>query len=372
MMISDELREVMEQYGYAERVLSAESYGNGHINDTVLITLQNPSERVILQRINTKIFTQPQQLIENITRVTEWIAKQIQANGGDVRREVLHLIPTLAGECYYATRNGNYYRAYRFIEEGVCLEQPRNKEDLYESGIAFGKFQGALADFPSEKLHETIPNFHNTRKRFETFEKSVQCAKQTERGRDAEAEIQYAYSKEPMITECDKLKKSQGIPVRVTHNDTKLNNVMLDAKTEKALCVLDLDTVMPGFAMDDFGDSIRFGANTACEDEADLSKVSFDLDLFRAYAEGFLKGTGGRLTEAEVRLLPLGAKMMTYECGIRFLADYLDGDVYFKVKYPTHNLVRARNQFALLRDMDNKTEEMNQIIEECLEYYYEK
>lgn len=372
MEFTIELKEVLEQYGYAESVLSVEPYGNGHINDTTLLVLQQPDERVILQRINTKIFACPEQLIENISRVTEWIATKVAAEGGDVTREVLHLIPTLSGGNFYKAGSGNYYRVYRFIEGGLCLEQPRSRDDFYESGIAFGKFQGYLADFAWEQLHITIPNFHNTRKRFEAFEKSVQSETGKVRGADAEDAIAYAFSKEPMITECDELKETQNIPLRVTHNDTKLNNVMLDAKTQQALCVLDLDTVMPGYAMDDFGDSIRFGANTAKEDEQDLSKVSFDLDLFRAYVEGFLKGTGGRLTEAEVKLLPLGAKMMTYECGIRFLADYLDGDIYFKIHYPTHNLVRARNQFALLKDMDNKTKEMNKIIKECLEYYHEE
>lgn len=373
MEISNELKEVLEQYGFVHRIESAEPYGNGHINDTILVVLKEPEERVILQRINTRIFPVPEHLMSNIMRVTDWIADKVRREAGDTMREVLQVIMTLSDAGFYITKSGSCYRAYQFIEGGVCLEQARSKEDLYESGIAFGRFQRYLSDFPAEELHMIIPDFHNTRKRFETFKKVLE----SESGRrqrqcgDAEAEIAYAYSKETMITECEEAKKVQKIPLRVTHNDTKLNNAMLDAVTQKALCVLDLDTVMPGYAMDDFGDSIRFGTNTACEDEKDLAKVSFDLSLFRSYAEGFLKGTGGRLQKEEIRLFPLGAKMMTYECGLRFLTDYLEGNVYFKVHYPEHNLVRAKNQFALLKDMDRKTDEMNRIIEECLEMNYD-
>lgn len=360
-----ELQEVLENYDFLSRAENIKNYGNGHINDTLLLELKNPVERVMLQKINNKIFPDTDHLMENITRVTGWIADKIAAQGENPARRVLHIIKTKEGTSYYRTKDGNAYRAYIFIEDGICLEQPRKPEDFYESGMAFGGFQGYLADFPAEQLHETIPDFHNTVKRFDTFQKAVEedvC----KRAASVREEITYAFSKEKMIVDCDSQKKMQNIPLRVTHNDTKLNNAMLDAATEKALCVLDLDTVMPGYAMDDFGDSIRFGTNTAVEDEKDLSKVSCNLELFKVYAEGFLKGTGGRLTEEEISLFPLGAKMMTYECGIRFLTDYLQGDVYFKTAYPEHNLVRARNQFALLKDMDRKTEQMEAIIKECM------
>lgn len=365
MELTKELREVLECYGFTDRLRNADHYGNGHINDTLLLELSEPEEKVILQKINGKIFPNADELMENITRVTDWIADKIRQEGEDPARRVLHIIRTKEGSSYYETMEGNAYRAYVFIENGLCLEQPRKPEDFYQSGMAFGGFQGYLADFPAEKLHETILNFHNTLWRFENLKKAVE---EDVSGRVAgvKEEIEYAFSKEKMIVDCLSQKREKNIPLRVTHNDTKLNNAMLDAETEKALCVLDLDTVMPGYAMDDFGDSIRFGTNTAVEDEEDLSKVSCDLELFRVYAEGFLKGTGGRLLEEEVLLFPLGAKMMTYECGIRFLTDYLQGDVYFKTAYPDHNLVRARNQFALLRDMDRKTEEMDQIILGCM------
>ena len=369
-MVTKNLQKVLEAYGVEKRVLSAESYGNGHINDTVLVLLsgkdgmESTPEKMIIQRINTSIFKDPVQLMQNIAQVTDWIREKVCLEGGNAGREVLQIVPTLTGQLCYQSETGEFYRAYIYVENGICLEKPRSAEDLFESGVAFGKFQGYLADFPAKSLVETIPDFHNTLKRLEAFKNAVKedvCGLA-----DAvKAEIEYALSMEEMVQQCAEYKKK--LPLRVTHNDTKLNNAMLDAVTQKALCVLDLDTVMPGFAMDDFGDAIRFGASTALEDESDLSKVFCDLDMFQAFAKGFLRGTGGRLTEEEILLFPLGAKIMTYECGIRFLMDYLQGNIYFKVAFPEHNLVRARNQFALLKDMNRKTEEMNRIIKDCLE-----
>lgn len=366
MMLNEELSEVLRAYGILDRVAHVGAYGNGHINDTELVTLWNDQdkgtvEKLIVQRINTNIFKEPAKLMENIMQVTEWIYKKIEARGGDTSREVLRIVPTKENESYYVTKNGNSYRAYIFIDDGICLDKPRCKDDLYESGMAFGGFQGYLADFPADKLYETIPDFHNTVKRLEALKKAVEedaCSLAA----SVKEEIDFALSQEEAVTYCSECKKK--LPLRVTHNDTKLNNAMLDATTEKALCVLDLDTVMPGYAMDDFGDAIRFGASTALEDEKDLSKVSCDLNMFRAFTEGFLKGTEGRLTKEEIQLFPLGAKMMTYECGIRFLMDYLQGNVYFKTSYPEHNLVRARNQFALVKDIDKKMGELNQIMVE--------
>lgn len=317
--------------------------------------------KLIIQKINTSIFKNPVHLMENITQVTQWIQNKIEARGGDVMREVLCIVPAKDGASYFVTDEGSYYRAYVFIDGGVCLDKARTPKDLYESGMGFGGFQRYLADFPAERLHETIPDFHNTVKRLEAFKRAV-AEDVCKLVPSVQSEIDFALSMEEKVTYCAECKKN--LPLRVTHNDTKLNNVMLDSKTEKALCVLDLDTVMPGYAMDDFGDGIRVGANTALEDERDLSKVSCDLDMFRAFADGFLKGTKGSLTKEEIELLPLGALMMTYECGIRFLMDYLQGNIYFKVAYPEHNLVRARNQFTLVKDINKKMGELNQIMVE--------
>jgi len=366
MVRKKELYEVLSAYGIEKSVVDIQAYGNGHINDTDLVTFTDEKDetvfhKLIVQRINTSIFKNPKRLMENIDLVTKWILRKIEERGGDTTREVLRIVPTKDGALYYVSDDGKCYRAYLFIEDGICLEQPRSKEDFYESGIAFGGFQGALADFPAEKLYETIPDFHDTSKRFAALKQAIEedvCGLAV----SVKEEIEFALSQENDVIYCAECKKN--LPLRVTHNDTKLNNAMLDAKSQKALCVLDLDTVMPGYAMDDFGDSIRFGASTALEDEKDLSKVSCSLEMFRAYADGFLKGTEGRLTKEEIMLFPLGAKMMTYECGIRFLMDYLQGNVYFKVAYPEHNLVRARNQFALVKDMNKKMDEMNQIMVE--------
>lgn len=366
MVLKKELRDVLAAYVNVQNVAEMKTYGSGHINDTNLITVwendgHTASRRMILQRINHSIFKNPEDLMENIIRVTEWLRQKIETRGGDVSREVLRVIPTKTGQSFYVSEEGNYYRMYSFIENGLCLDLPRTEDDLYESGRAFGIFQGDLADFPVNDLHETIPDFHNTVKRLDALKQAVAedvCGLVE----TVEDEIAFALSEEECVTYCAECKKN--LPVRVTHNDTKLNNAMLDALTEKALCVLDLDTVMPGYAMDDFGDAIRFGASTALEDEKDLTKVSCDLSMFRAFADGFLKGTNGNLSKEEILLLPLGAKMMTYECGIRFLMDYLQGNVYFKVAYPEHNLVRARNQFELVKDMNGKMDEMNQIMVE--------
>lgn len=366
MILNKEMQDVLSAYVDVRQVAGIEGYGNGHINDTHLVTVwknedKTESYRLILQRINTKIFKNPVQLMENITKVTEWIYKKIEARGGDAGREVLHIVPTKENVSYFVSEEGNYYRVYTFIENGVCLDAPRTREDLVESGLAFGGFQGDLADFPAEKLYETIPDFHNTVKRLEVLKQAVAedvCGLVA----GVKEEIDFVLSQEETVTYCAQCKEK--LPLRVTHNDTKLNNVMLDAITEKALCVLDLDTVMPGYVMDDFGDGIRIGASTALEDEKDLTKVSCDLAMFHAFTQGFLKGTEGRLTEDEIKTLPLGALMMTFECGIRFLTDYLQGNVYFKVAYPEHNLVRARNQFALVKDINKKMSEMNQIMVE--------
>lgn len=241
MALTKELREVLENYGFADRLENVEAYGNGHINDTLLLDLNGPQERVILQKINGKIFPDTDALMENITRVTDWIADKIKEDGEDPERRVLHIIRTKSGDTYHKTQEGCAYRAYVFIENGLCLEQPRKPEDFYESGMAFGTFQGYLADFPAEKLHATIPDFHNTSKRFQNLKKAVEedaCG----RAASVKEEIEYAFSKEEMVIACEGQRTEKDIPLRVTHNDTKLNNAMLDAATEKALCVLDLDT----------------------------------------------------------------------------------------------------------------------------------
>lgn len=297
--------------------------------------------------------------------VTSYLKKIIVEQGGDPDRETLNVIPTADGKAYYLDSEGEYWRAYKFITDAVCLEKVEKPEDFYESAVSFGNFQRLLADYPAETLHETIVDFHNTKKRFATFKKAVE---EDIMGRAAsvQEEIKFVLDRED-VANCftDMLEKGE-LPLRVTHNDTKLNNIMMDNKTGKGICVIDLDTVMPGLAMNDFGDSIRFGASTGAEDEKDLDKIWCDMELFDIYAKGFMEGCAGKLTQKEVELMPMGAKVMTYECGMRFLTDYLQGDTYFKIHRPEHNLDRCRTQFKLVADMEAKWDTMNEIIKKYM------
>jgi len=338
---------------------SCEPYGNGHINHTFLVIAER---RYILQRMNTTIFTKPRELMANILGVTEHIRKKAAALGrAAVERASLVVVPTLNGDKYFVGSEGDYWRMYEFTEGTVTQEIVECAEDFYNCAVAFGNFQEMLADYPAAELNETIANFHNTPWRYENLMKAVKADKC---GRLAEvgAEVRFAADREEFAGTLERARAAGELPLRVTHNDTKLNNILFDAVTREPVCVIDLDTVMPGYSVNDFGDSIRFGANTAVEDETDISKISLDLGLFECYARGFIKGCNGSLTETEIRLLPVGAIMMTFECGMRFLTDYLEGDVYFRTHRPKHNLDRARNQFALVADMESKRAEMDVII----------
>ena len=342
-------------------------FGNGHINETWLVRyeigLMGPLY-VILQRINTSVFREPERLMENIKGVTEWLRSKIIEEGGDPERETLTLIPSKGGKSFYRDESGQYWRAYRFITGATCYDQAESADDFRQSAVAFGQFQRRLADYPADSLYESIPGFHDTAARLETFRKTV-AEDVYGRRFEAEKEISFVLS-HAYLAECySRAAAKSPLPLRVTHNDTKLNNVMIDNKTHKGICVIDLDTVMPGLVMNDFGDSIRFGASTALEDEPDLSRVSCSLDLFTAYTEGFMQECASRLTDAEISLLADGALVMTYECGMRFLTDYLQGDTYFRIGYPAHNLVRARNQFKLVADMEEKLPRMRQIVEKA-------
>ncbi len=339
-------------------------YGNGHINDTFLVTclLEDQStKRFVLQAVNDNVFKQPQQVIDNIALVTGFLGNKV-----DDPRGVMHMVPAKDGANCYFDENGYCWRMYDYIEDSICLELPESAEDFYQCAVAFGRFQRYLNDFPAADLAETIPDFHNTPKRFRNFLNAVD-ADVCDRAKNVQEEIAFVKAREPFFHTLYQAFDAGKLPLRVTHNDTKSNNVMLDAATRTALCVIDLDTVMPGFSVNDFGDAIRFGASTAAEDETDLNKVWLNLDLFEAYTKGFIEGCGGLLGEDEIMLLPEGAKMMTVECGMRFLEDYLRGDVYFKTKYAEHNLVRCRTQFKLVADMEKHWDEMKAIVRKYME-----
>lgn len=332
---------------------SCREFGSGHINSTYQIKTDRESV-YILQRINKYVFTDPKAVMENVGAVTEYLRTRV-----DDPAETLHFVLSDTGSYCYVDENGEFWRCYEFAD-GICLEAPESNADFYESAIAFGRFQELLKDFPAETLHETIPMFHNTVNRYRLFKEAL-AKNLSGRAASAAAEIDFILRRETEAgTICDLLESGE-LPLRVTHNDTKLNNVLLDRTTRKALCVLDLDTVMPGSSLYDFGDSIRFGAATAAEDEPDASKMHLDLERFRVYTAGYLTACTG-LTAKETELLPLGAKIITLELAVRFLTDYLDGDLYFKIAYPDHNLVRARTQLKLVADMEAKWEQMQKIV----------
>ena len=358
---NEEIKKIINLFDFQGENIDFAPYGNGHINDTFVVVNKTSTGtiRYILQSINTSIFKNPEDIMENILRVCEYLKK----SGAD-SRSIMSLVLTKDGKSC-CTEGNLCWRAYDFIEDSICIEHPDSTDDFYECAVAFGRFQKNLNGFPAETLHETIPQFHDTVKRFGDFKASVE-KDASGRAKNVEKEIEFVKAREDFYSVLLDANKKGVLPLRVTHNDTKSNNVMLDAKTRKALCVVDLDTIMPGFSVTDFGDSIRFGASTASEDEKDLDKVWIDLDMFEAYVKGFLDGCGGMLTEEEIMLLPEGAKMMTIECGMRFLADYIDGDIYFKTKYPEHNLDRAHTQLKLVEDMEKHWDEMKAIVKKYL------
>ncbi len=363
-MKSGNLKGALAGFSFSGELTSASPYGNGHINDTYLLTFKISDMgnlNVILQRINKSVFSDPVRLMDNILKVTEHLRDKIIARGGDPLRETLNVIKAWDGKPYFKDLRDNFWRAYVFITDATSYDQPESINDFYESGKAFGNFQKLLSDFPAAELYETIPAFHDTRARFKAFKAAVE-ADICNRASSVRDEIEFILSREHIANYFSELLDSNQISLRVTHNDTKLNNIMIDNKTHKGICVIDLDTVMPGLVMNDFGDSIRFGASTAAEDERDLSKVSLDIEMFKAYTKGFLEGCDGTLTKKEIELLPMGALVMTFECGIRFLTDFLQGDTYFKTHREGHNLDRTRTQLKLVSDMENKWELMKEIV----------
>ncbi len=356
------------QYNFSEiighflkdsKVLSCEKFGNGHINGTflALCELDGSKTYYILQHINKNVFKQPELVMDNIGKVTRFIGEKVENP-----REVLHFLTCDNGTLCYRDADGECWRMYIYVDRCDGVDRP-TLEEFYESGVAFGKFQSQLSDFPAETLNETLPNFHNTVKRYETFLEAVENNLSGRRDTCLE-EIEFVKARADFYSTLIDANKAGILPLRVSHNDTKSNNVLLDDTTHKAVCVIDLDTIMPGFSVTDFGDSIRFGANTAAEDEKDLSKVKLDMEKFRIYAKGFIEGCGGRLPKEEIELLPEGAKMMTLECGMRFLADYLDGDTYFRTAYSEHNLVRCRTQLKLASEMEKHWDEMKKTVRE--------
>ncbi len=348
-----DLTEVLQAFGFGKDAKYI-PWGNGHINDTFRV-----EDKFILQRINTSVFKDYEGLMNNVLLVTSFLQKELFANNGDILRETMGVMPAIDGKIYYKDSNGDVFRLYIFVRDSLSIDAVQSPDDLYSCGLGFGQFQKKLADFNAELLVETIPSFHDTLKRFETFKTAIEndFAGRKDSVKD---EIQFfldRYDEIKMIFDI-----YSKLPLRVTHNDTKLNNVLFDKDTRKPLCVIDLDTVMPGYPANDFGDAIRFGASTAAEDEQDLSKVHFDINLYEAFAKGFIEGCGDGLSMEEKLSFPYGAILMTFECGMRFLTDHLDGDKYFKIHRENHNLDRCRTHIQLVKEMEEKLPQMLEII----------
>lgn len=348
-----EFKGIVEKFAIEGEIQSIEPYGEGHINLTLLVTTDK--KRYIMQKMNPNVFPDAEGLMNNICAVT----KHLQERG----IETLVVVPTVDGQPYLRGEVG--YRIYDFIENTVTYQKVTDKEVFKNSGAAFGEFQNYLAEFDASSLVEVIKRFHDTPNRFENF-KAALDADAFGRAKDCKPEIDFVLSHADTYGTVMAGLADGTIPLRVTHNDTKLNNILMDAETGKARAVIDLDTIMPGSMLFDFGDSIRFGASTAAEDEQDLSKVHFDIELFRAYAEGYCGAVKNSITAREAELLPYGSYLMTIECGMRFLTDYLSGDTYFATKYAGHNLVRARTQIKLAGEMEASFDKMGEIIKEIL------
>ena len=346
------------------KLIDVQPYGTGHINDTYASRFRTDCGviRYIHQRINQNVFKQPEKLMSNIELVTAHLHKKIIEKGGDPRRETLTLVPTVENRMFYIDGEGKYWRTYLFIEGARTYDVVESLDHVYNVAKAFGLFEKMLSDLPGDRLQETIPDFHNTSKRFETFLEAVKKDVKN-RSKSVREEINFVLEREKITSVLEDLVAEGKTPERITHNDTKFNNVMIDEKTGEGICVIDLDTVMPGLPMYDFGDSVRIGASTASEDEMDLSKVSLDLEMFDYLAHGYLDAIRGFLIPVEIEHLVFSARLITFTIGLRFLTDHLSGDLYFKIHRESHNLDRCRTQFKMVRDIEEKTDRMKAIIE---------
>ncbi len=357
--------DIVQCFRFEGEFLRAYAYGTGHINDTYAAEFKRQNgakHRYLLQRINHDVFQRPEELMANIECVIRHLQEKIKNAGGDPQREALSLIPTFSGGTYCRTADGNYWRAFILIEKAQAYEVAESPQHVYHAARAFGSFQKMLADFPADRLHETIPNFHHTQRRYEAFVSAVErdAANRASTVRPEIDFVEQRVGEMPILVDL----LAQGLlPERVTHNDTKFNNVMIDDETGEAVCVIDLDTVMPGSALYDFGDAVRAAANTAAEDEQDLAKVAFDMEIFEYLSHGYLDTSREFLTQTELDYLAFSARLMTFECGMRFLADHLDGDIYFKIHRQNHNLDRCRTQFKLVQEMESQFDRMLRIVD---------
>lgn len=351
---------VAARFRYEGDIISIKPIGAGHINKTYVV--ETTRDKYTLQLINTTVFTNPVALMENIYNVTEFLKKKIAARGGDIRRETLSVVKTKDNKLFYVDSDNCYWRSYLYIDDVTTYQQPKNLQVVRDSGYAFGDFLNMLSDYDMNTLHETIKDFHNTVKRFRDFEMSV---KRDVAGRVSNVtdEINFLYQRKADCGIILENIKSGKIPLRVTHNDTKLNNLLFDNATDKPICILDLDTVMPGSILYDYGDALRISSSSAEEDEENLDKVHFVTDNFIYFTKGFLSAVKNSINAVELSLLPFSIKLITMEIGMRFLTDYLNNDIYFAVHKENHNLIRARTQFKLVKEMEGYLPKMNEIVQ---------
>lgn len=361
------ISQLLEAFSFSGELKEISQLSDGHIHDTYIFEFaenDGNTGKYLVQQLNTFVFKQPEAVMSNIVKVTEHLCKAVEAEGGNAQRESLRVLPAKDGKPFYIDEDGGFWRCYNYIYDAHSVQSVETPEIFFNAAKAFGKFQRMLADFPIDELSETIPNFHNTVSRFSDFKKALED-NLSGRASLAQSEIDFVLAHESDCCVLVDMLNAGELPLRVTHNDTKLNNVMFDNETNEGICIVDLDTVMPGLSLYDFGDSIRFGANTAAEDEKDLEKVKLSLENFKAFTLGFLTSAGESLTKNEIANLAFSAKLMTLECGMRFLGDFINGDLYFKVEYPEHNLVRCRTQFKLVEEIEKHYEEMVSIVNEC-------
>ena len=358
--MKEKISGVIQKFGFNKEISDLQKLEIGHINDTYVVNIGD--ERYIVQRINGYVFKNPADIMENIEHVTTHIQKKAKLMGKDPKRSTLSFLHANDGHNYFKDDDGSYWRICPFIENTTTFEKIENSSMLYGSGYAFGLFQNMLDDFPMDTLHETITDFHNTKKRLDSF---FEVVKEDPCGRASSTknDINFFSERRKRSGSLIKLVETGGMPLRVTHNDTKYDNILIDTNTHEAVCVIDLDTVMPGLAVYDFGDAIRVVGNNATEDETDFDKITFNMEYYEIFTKGFIAGVNGLLKPIELENMALGCINITVELASRFLADHLDGDKYFKIHRPNHNLQRARNQMKLVIEMEKHLDEMNAVVE---------
>lgn len=359
--------EALKAINFDGEIINIKPFGSGIINDTFLVICKNNKneEKYILQKINHTIFKNVEKLMENYCNICNYLKDIIKQNGGDPERETITVIPTKEGKNFFEDSLGNYWRAIKFISNTITYDVIESAEDFYKVGKVFGKFQNMLLEYDAISLYESIPNFHNTKERFKNFLKAIENNKANRLDKVRE-EVNFILERKNDTSILVDMYENNELPLRVTHNDTKISNILMDSKTKEGICVIDLDTIMPGLSVYDFGDAIRSGATHVLEDEKDLSRVYIDLDFFEAFTKGFLEGISSSITKKEIEMLPMGAKVITLEQGIRFLTDYLEGDIYYKTSYEEQNLYRTRSQLKLVKDMELKWEKLKSIVDKYL------